>query len=166
MLMRLGLIEVLLLGFCLTPGQGEEYLIRFDSIEHARDAEDDEQPEEKTLRSIEVTAREGEPFRAKAQFGKETLTFSGKFAANDEGGFIIDFRHHYALDTGETVLIAPNKRKPILNERKIHTRLAVKVGEPIVAGTMTTASQTPGQPRRIEETRLVLVVTKFEHADD
>ena len=145
---------------------GDEYLLRVDTVGYVDQPAAANDPEETTLRSIEVLAIPNAPFRAKVQLGKETMTFSGKLEPSENGTFSAAIRYAYTIDTGTRVLNAQKQVEPVLDGTSFRTIIGIAVGEPVMAGGVKTRASQPNTPTVKSKIMHRLVLTKSERPDD
>jgi hypothetical protein len=160
---HLALFVFLLLGSLATATSEEEYLLRVDSIRSIEQPAGDKGPQEENLRRIELIARPGQPFHAKIQIDKETLTLTGKLEPSEHGGFTVQFRFDDVIDTGNTVVPEINQVQPTTRHTtRVNTNVGVTVGTPAALGELHAIKTEPGKPPRKTSVRHILNLTKYE----
>ena len=151
---------------CAAATNADDYLLRLDTIGYVDKPVSEKDSKETILRSIEVVARPQSAFHCKVNMGTQTLTLAGKLRPADRGGFNVQIRYAYSIETGTTVPIEDGARKPVPSTSAIQTNATIAVGDSVtIAGSERKTSQS-GKPRLKSKTRYVLVLAKFKPTDD
>ena len=139
----------------------EDYLLRLETTGYVDRPLAEVDPQEVVLRSIEVVARPGSPFRAKVIMGKETLTFAGKLHPAKDGAFRVEMRYEYSIDTGAKTVSPDGRIVASPSSTSAQTGLYVTVGKLTTVNELHTLEKTCGRQLQSVE-RVVLLLSKTE----
>ena len=151
---------------CAAATIADDYLLRVDTIGYVDKLASEKAPVETILRSIEVVARPRSAFHGKVNTGTQTLVVAGNLRPADSGGFVVQIRHVYSVDTGRSVPTEDGGRKPLRDTTVTQTIVTVADGDSVTLGGSDTTSSRPGKPTLRSRTRCVLVLAKYEPTDD
>ncbi len=149
---------------CCSATNADDYLLRVETLGYVDKSEKD--PKEMILRSIEVVARPDSAFLSKVNTGTQTLLVAGKLRPADSGGFNVQIRYVYSIDTGITVPTEDGGRKSVLCKSATQTIITIAVGDSVTIGGLETTASESGEPKLKSKARCVLVLTKYEPTDD
>ena len=160
----------ILLAFAVYCSSGattiaDDYFLRLDTIGYVDKPASEKNRKETILRSIEVIARPQSAFHGKVTIGTQTLSLAGELRPADNGGFNVQIRYLYSIDTGTTVPTEDGGRKSVPDTSTIQTSIAISVGESVTIGGLETKTSESGKPKLKSKARCVLVLTKYEPND-
>jgi hypothetical protein len=145
-----------------SPAFGKDYLLRLEVVGDRDQAPTVETPRETVDRRIEVIARPGAPFHTKVKLGAQTLTFRGELRAPKCKHFPVEFHYHHVTQIEPTDGAEPEPRHTLRDEIKLFTTVNLELGVPKTVSHLKARRESPGQPARRSESRIVLRLTRYK----
>lgn len=126
------LVPILLTLFASTNCAAADYLLRIETAELRNLPNGAQEPDLKTLETVEILVQTGKAFYLNTKNGTDRVQVTGKLEEANDGTQRLQVNYRKTSATGETIPGADGQRFPISNAIDLKTNaISIKVGKAV-----------------------------------
>ena len=161
-MLRTCLSTISLVWLLCTCAHAEDYLLRLETSGFRDASQQENLPPEKTLESIEVVARVGEPFYGNSTIGSAKISLHGVLEQLKDGRFRVQLQYRKSAESDESIAVPNGARVPITKSTNIDTTVILELKKAADLGIVDANNRTFGGVEKRTKTHSTLTLEKFD----
>lgn len=154
------------LVFSVSDAVGNEYILRIDTIGYFEEPTSAIEPEETTLKSIEVVVRPDFPFHARVRLGADAIVLSGEIHPAKNGDFVVEFKYKHPVYGTLTVAGKNESHEVMVRSTGAERKLTLSIDIAQEIGSHNVQSSSPGKQTLTSKSRIAVTLVKYDPLSD